>query len=199
MPNRDLFRQIQSLQREARLSEINKPKPAPKREEYVKKESLDAVRDSLQNTIDYLESVIEEVKTQKKFEQPIVIQRSVNIPVSIEQGGTGATTVAQALINLGLDSILDTITTKTANYTATSNDDVILCDATAGGFTITLPACSGISGKRYIIKKIDSSSNVVVVDGNASETIDGALTKNLQYQYKAITVYTDGSNWYITG
>jgi hypothetical protein len=37
----------------------------------------------------------------------------------------------------------------------------------------------------------------VTVDGNASETIDGALTYALAVQYQSITIISDGTNWHI--
>jgi len=45
---------------------------------------------------------------------------------------------------------------KTANYTALITDDVILCDASAGGFTVTLPTSASVKGKRFLIKKVAS-------------------------------------------
>ena len=89
------------------------------------------------------------------------------------------------------------ITSKTANYTATATDHTIICDATSGVFTITLPAASGIAGRIYVLKKTDSSSNIVTIDANASETIDGALTQLLNVQYKSLAIQSDGSNWHI--
>jgi NADPH-dependent ferric siderophore reductase len=88
------------------------------------------------------------------------------------------------------------LTTKTASYTATANDQTILVDATSGAATITLPAAASHLGRRYVVKKIDSSANAVTVDANASETIDGVLTKVLREQYEAITIQSDGTNWY---
>jgi len=89
------------------------------------------------------------------------------------------------------------LVTKTAAYTATLNDKIILCDATAGAFTITLPTAVGNRDKRFIIKKIDSSTNTVTIDGNGAETIDGVATKILQYQYQSIDIISDNANWII--
>jgi len=89
------------------------------------------------------------------------------------------------------------ITTKTTTYTATLIDDIILCDATSSGFTVTLPAASGLTGKQLIVKKTDSSVNTVIVDGDSSETIDGDTTKTLFSQYDYITIVSDGSNWVV--
>ena len=66
------------------------------------------------------------------------------------------------------------VTSKTANYTATIADDVIVC--TSGTFTVTLPAATG-SGKVLTIK--NAGVGTITVDGNASETIDGNLTQSV--------------------
>ena len=87
------------------------------------------------------------------------------------------------------------VTTKTTNYTATTSDNVILVNASSGDVTITLPASS--SGLNFTVKKIDSSSNTVTVASNGSETIDGSSTQVIISQYDAISLVSDGSNFYI--
>jgi hypothetical protein len=89
------------------------------------------------------------------------------------------------------------VVSKTAAYTATSAEDVILCSASGGAWTLTLPAAALHSGRHYAIKKTDSSTNAITIDGNGSETIDGALTVALSMQYEALTLVSDGSNWSI--
>ena len=91
----------------------------------------------------------------------------------------------------------DTVVKKTATYTATADDDTILCDATSGAMTINLPTAVGISGKKYNIKKIDSSANNVTIDPNGTETIDGASTLAISGQYDSYTVQSDNANWWI--
>lgn len=86
---------------------------------------------------------------------------------------------------------------KTADYTATYSDDVIECDATGGAITITLPAAATIKGKILEIKKTDTSTNAVTVDGNSSETIDGATTLALPASNDAVVIQSDGTNWKI--
>ena len=85
----------------------------------------------------------------------------------------------------------------TTTHTATKNDDVILCDASGGAFTITLPAAVNSTGIVLHIKKIDSSVNSVTVDGNSSETIDDATTAIITTQYESIQIICTGSEWFI--
>ncbi len=91
------------------------------------------------------------------------------------------------------------IATKTTNYTTTNADHTLLVDATSGAVTITLVAVSGNSGLIHVIKKIDSSANTVTIDGNSSETIDGATTQVLNGQWQSLEIHTDASAWYIIG
>lgn len=107
---------------------------------------------------------------------------------------SGVTTSHEYKINLISTT---SIVTKTANYTATLSDYTILCDATSGAITITLPAASTSSGKIYNIKKIDASGNNVVIDGNASETIDGATTQTITAQWTNRTIQSNGTAWFI--
>lgn len=88
-------------------------------------------------------------------------------------------------------------TSKTGNYTATTADNVILCDDTSGSLTITLYAAASNAGRQLMIKKTNSSSNTVTIDGNASETIDGATTQVLRELNESILIVCDGSNWRI--
>ena len=69
-----------------------------------------------------------------------------------------------------------------------------IVNVTANTFTIDLPTAVGITGQEYIIK--NSGGGVVTVDGNGTETIDGALTLALN-QYDSYTIVSDGTNWII--
>ncbi len=89
------------------------------------------------------------------------------------------------------------VLTKTANYTATKDDKVILVDATSGAVTITLPVAALSKSIIYDIKKIDSSTNVVTVDADGSETIDGATTQTLEFQHTNIRIACNGTAWFI--
>ena len=70
--------------------------------------------------------------------------------------------------------------TKTANYTATGEVTIIICNNTGGAITISLPTASGCSGRVYCIKKI---SGVLLECNywtqNGAETIDGSATRIL--------------------
>lgn len=88
------------------------------------------------------------------------------------------------------------ITSQTTTYTALTTDDLILCSGSA--FTVTLYTAVGNTGKVLRIKKTDASlTNAVTIDGNGSQTIDGALTVQCSTQYEEWTITSDGSNWQV--
>jgi len=94
-----------------------------------------------------------------------------------------------------LSSVPITVATKAGAYTLTSSDSVILADAVGGGFTLTLPTAVGLSGHVFHVKKIDVSANVVVIDGNGAETIDGAATVSISIQFQSYTMVSNGAAW----
>ena len=121
----------------------------------------------------------------------------LSLPQDIHTGATP--TFAGLTINgtLDTDGFIGATVEKSSGYTATASDFAIMCDASGGGFTITLPAAASHTGRVYHIKKIDSSGNIVTVDGNSSETIDDATTAVLTTQYESITIQSDGDEWFI--
>ena len=74
---------------------------------------------------------------------------------------------------------------------------VVLADATSGAITVNLPAAADNENRMIAVKKVDSSVNAVTVDGNATETIDGATTNVLSSQYDVVMLVSDGTNWNI--
>jgi len=97
----------------------------------------------------------------------------------------------------GVDISHTITTTITTGTTLTRSHRTVLCNATAAAFTVTLPASANSKYQIYEIKKIDSTGNAVTVDANASETIDGDLTKSLNLQNESITIQSNGTSWYI--
>ena len=112
----------------------------------------------------------------------------------IEDGATADQTGAE--IRTAYQGAISVVT-KTAAYTATAGDDTILCDATSGAITVNLPTAVGISGKKYDIKKIDSTSNSVTIDPDGTETIDGETTIVIIGENDNYTIQSDGTNWRI--
>jgi hypothetical protein len=101
-------------------------------------------------------------------------------------------------INGSLSQKVETITTTT---TLGSDNNTIVCNNGATAITINLPSVSSpdCAGRIYTIKKgsmMNSSANVTI-DGNGSETIDGATTFLLSDDQGAVTLANDGTEWKI--
>ena len=109
----------------------------------------------------------------------------------------GTTPAAGAFTALSATSLALPIVSKTADYILTSSDYTCLVTASSVNVTITLPAAAGCSGRIYNIKKLDATVYTVIIDGNSSETIDGALTYSLTSQYESISIQSNGTAWYI--
>lgn len=89
-----------------------------------------------------------------------------------------------------------TIESKTETATITlPNDKLILCNATTGAIVINLPAAATVSAKRVTIKKTDDSINTVTADGDGAETINGAATLVIEFQYSSVTLISNGTSW----
>ena len=86
-------------------------------------------------------------------------------------------------------------TAVSANTTLNDAHYVIAVDASGGSRTITLPTSVGIKGKVYVIKKTDSTANVVIVDPNGAQTIDAAANVSLVAQWITVIIQSDGTNW----
>jgi hypothetical protein len=91
---------------------------------------------------------------------------------------------------------------RTRAVTASDNfrpdDYLVLCDATTGVVTLTLPAAAASQGRKLVAKKTDASANAVTVDGNGAETVDGAASVSITARYDSVSVISDGTTWWIT-
>lgn len=87
---------------------------------------------------------------------------------------------------------------KTADYTATVLDFLIAYTTLAAGRTLTLPAAASCAGRVFIVKDEsgNAGTNNITVDGNASETIDGATTKAISANYGVLRLYCTGTAWF---
>ena len=114
--------------------------------------------------------------------------------ISVVRRGNKVTVNATSTAMGSGSSVYDEVAIDT---TLTSSHDVVGVDATAGAVAITLPTANGVSGKRYSVKKIDSSVNAVTVGCTGAETIDGEATQEIEKQYNSLTVISDDTNWLI--
>jgi len=97
--------------------------------------------------------------------------------------------------DIKIAGLVISVTSIVADYTVLATDAIILADATAGDITVTLPTAVGIAGRNYIIKKTDTTSNKVTIEGNGTETINLELKQELLFEGDAPQLASDGANW----
>jgi hypothetical protein len=87
------------------------------------------------------------------------------------------------------------VKTYASDYAIQPNDATIRADAGGGVFTLLLPL-EPTDGMVLYIKKIDSTSNAVTIDGNG-HNIDGSATKTLttQWQYLQLQYTVHDHTW----
>jgi hypothetical protein len=95
-----------------------------------------------------------------------------------------------------LSNYLET-TTVSADTTLTTSNHVVLVNAGAGDVTISLPTAVNNTGLHFIIKKLDASENLVIINADGVEVIDESITAEIDIQFDAFRIVSDGSNWQI--
>ena len=117
--------------------------------------------------------------------------------VFVISDGTNYFTIVSTTAGGGGGLVLGSAT-KTANYSITDSDFTILANAPAATpITITLPTAVGRSGRVFEIKKINAPLADTITIASAGGTIDGAATQVITVQYVAVSVQSDGTNWFI--
>jgi len=93
----------------------------------------------------------------------------------------------------------------TADFTVWADDstgspkDIYLCASAGGNVTATLPdATTGDAarGRVVTIFKVDAA-NDVIIDGDGSQTINGATTVTMGSIYNYRTIISDGVEWFV--
>ena len=88
-----------------------------------------------------------------------------------------------------------------ATYTTLAADELLSVTYTAtGAVTITLiaAATAGAGATLYVVDTGGTAlTNNITIDGNASETISGATTFVIEGNYNGVTLWCDGSNWFV--
>ena len=98
----------------------------------------------------------------------------------------------------GTDAMRQAIHTFTAATPQLKDlHSTVLCDATAQAQTVTLMAAKSLVGRVITIKKIDSTTNTVTIDGYGTDLIDGETTQVIVTQWTSLRLQSDGNNWVI--
>lgn len=126
----------------------------------------------------------------------ITADSSGNASAGVSPGTSGSVLTSNGTDWTSASPSLTAISTKTTTYSVLTSDSTILADASGGGFTITLPGASN-AGFKVIIKKVDTSANVVTISRAGSDTIEGSTTRTLRYQYESLTLQADGGALFV--
>lgn len=108
---------------------------------------------------------------------------------AVTKGGSGA---ASDLLSTLVSSTIAVTGTVTATISR-----MHLCTGTSADYTVTLPTAVGNTDKLIGFlfgPTLTQLSKLVTLDGNASETMNGVLTKVL-WAGEACVLKSDGSNW----
>jgi len=93
----------------------------------------------------------------------------------------------------------------TASFVAWADDstgspkDIYFCASAGGNVTVTLPdatAGAAATGRVVTIFKVDAA-NDVIIDGDGSQTINGATTVTMSAQYNYRTIISNGTEWFV--
>jgi len=88
------------------------------------------------------------------------------------------------------------VSTKSANYTMTNADDVILCDTSSGAITITMQSSASATSKEYRVKSIGDNACTIALAGG--DTIDGDTDLILTVKNTAVGLIPDGGTaWHV--
>lgn len=165
-----------------------------------------AVRDALLNSapgaLDTLDELAAALGDDANFAATITAALALKAPLAspaltgtptAPTAAAGTSTTQVATTAFVAAATVPTLQTKTANYTMTTADTLILSNGTT--LTITLPSAvtAGATGKQYTVKNINASAATL---GATAGTIDGATTKTIN-QYESFSVVSDGSNWQV--
>lgn len=112
--------------------------------------------------------------------------------ITVVSDGSEWWSVGYAAAVTGSNRVLTT-TAQTTTATIANTDDVTL-DSGTTNHTLTLPTAVGIDGTVLVVKKT-GAAGVITVEGDGTETIDGALNFTLTRQYESASVISDGTNW----
>jgi len=125
----------------------------------------------------------------RRSPEPYLTTTETNEVEDIEEDLREAILVLASFIATGIETI-----TKDATAGARQ---ILLVDATSKDITITLPAASSSTNRTYYIKKIDTSSNDVIIDGTGDDEIDGNATACISVANTTLKIVSNGTAWWI--
>ena len=146
------------------------------------------------NASDPLNGTLTDVQNRKMFTFRGRTASDIYMTI-MPSGNVGVGTTSPSSV-LDVEGPISTaIAKKTTNYTLTATDRTIEGDASSGAITITLPSASGISGRIYVVTKIDSSVNKVTITRDGTDTFpDGSTSQDLTAQGESLILQANSGS-----
>ena len=111
------------------------------------------------------------------------------------------TLTVNATVYIQAGQNINVTTVNAATYDLLTTDYVLNVTYTVTGpvTSLTLPTAQTVDGRIIHIKDAGglAGTNSITVDTQGSETIDGNSTYVLNTNHEAISIYSDGTNWYV--
>jgi hypothetical protein len=148
---------------------------------------------NVNNTSDVLKPISEATQTALNLKED-----KINKITDINSDPTSITkypTVSAVKNYVDSYNPIHSIKTIETDYSAEQADYTILCNNVSAAFTITLPDPGELTGKIYVIRKIDETINVLTISPSLKLT---ELTEISSLNYpKTIRVQSNGRYWYV--
>jgi hypothetical protein len=91
--------------------------------------------------------------------------------------------------------IKSAIGSKTTTVTLGKDDEYVELSSSGGAYTATLPPVADYLGRVMVLIKTTADFNLITIDGDGSETINGATTTTLATQWECIHIIATSSGW----
>ena len=111
--------------------------------------------------------------------------------------GTDLTQYTSSFVSPMLNGIRGNSVEVSTNYTVIDTDWRIRMNAAAGTRTVTIPTAVGRGGKIFVIRKVDTTFNIVSVVPSLLETIGGFSSWELRNPNDLVEIFSDGTTWHI--
>jgi len=107
--------------------------------------------------------------------------------------------VASDSLNVGGGVVMSGYSHVGSSRNTTVSDYIIGVSSDDAAITITLDTDTVTAGRTIQIKDEDgnASTNNITIATEGAETIDGSATLTIDVNYNSVSLYSDGSNWFI--
>ena len=86
--------------------------------------------------------------------------------------------------------------TVSSDGSITDDDDIILVDCSTQEVEVTMPTASSVTGYTFTFKKISGDNDCVILP-QSGDSIDSQNSFTIHYVNTSISLYSNGSNWYL--